>query len=278
MKFKIALNCLKVEKGISSLPMSLSSLSLLSSEDTKVVRGFPGRLTRGAGTHLASWLQESSALSSAEGQSLLDSNFSTASSTVRGQRALAGLFSKHGKKAGHSNPISDIAYSGDILVSKDKGGMRLWRASGDFALLRCVSSWGPHVAIHESGQFIVTGKRGQRVVETRGADKGSQDVSVKNLRIKIWGPAGGSAFTAGKKRIVVQGAADKISSSTSASKDKSKGKGNGKGSSDLRNFLAGRRKEMKMNKGTGVNDDAETPDPVDENDEAAAITMTKGNV
>jgi len=40
---------------------------------------------------------------------------------------LKGLFGKHGKKAGHTNPITDVAYSGDILVTKDTGRMRLWR-------------------------------------------------------------------------------------------------------------------------------------------------------
>ena len=152
-------------------------------------KGLPGRLTKGAGTHLASWLQESDALSPEEAQTLLDSNFSTANTSVRGRRALEGLFSKHGKKAGHSNAITDIAYSGDILCTKDVSGMRLWRASGDFALLRCVASRGAHVAIHESGQFIVTGERG------RG-------IGAKGHRVKIWGPSGGSAFSAGKKPIV----------------------------------------------------------------------------
>ena len=62
--------------------------------------------------------------------------------------------------------------------------MRLWRARGDYALLRVVTAKGKHVAIHQNGQFIVTGTRGE------GIEK-----------LKIWGPGGGSAFTAGKKSI-----------------------------------------------------------------------------
>jgi len=154
-------------------------------------KGLPGRLTKGAGTHLASWLQESTALTPEEGQTLLDSGISVANSSVRGQRALEGLLSKHGAKAGHASKMTDVAYSGEILVTKDISGMRLWRASGDFALLRCVASKGPHVAVHESGQFIVTGIRGGV-----GGEAGTS-----RCKVRVWGPAGGSAFSAGKKSI-----------------------------------------------------------------------------
>ena len=37
-------------------------------------KGFSGRLTKGAGTHLASWLQASTALSVNEAQALLDAD------------------------------------------------------------------------------------------------------------------------------------------------------------------------------------------------------------
>merc|ERR1712138_4277 len=87
-------------------------------------KGLPGRLTKGAGTHLASWLQESKGLTAQEGQDLLD-NSQAADATVRGERALAGLWETHGRKAGHSNKITDVAYSGDIVVTKDGTSMRL---------------------------------------------------------------------------------------------------------------------------------------------------------
>jgi hypothetical protein len=150
--------------------------------------GLPGRLTKGAGTHLASWLQESPGLSSSEAQTLLDSCDSKAEDSARGQHSLSGLHHIHGKKAGHSNPITDTAYSGALIITKDKGGMRLWRAGGDYALLRCVAAKGLHVAVHSSGQYIVTGTRGREIMEG-------------GYKPKVWGPAGGSAFSVGKKRI-----------------------------------------------------------------------------
>ena len=194
--------------------------------DTGLPKGFAGRLTKGAGTHLASWLQESSALSVEEGQALLDSKFSVAGGSVRGQRALAGLFAKHGKKAGHTNPITDVCYSGDILVSKDSGGMKLWRASGDFALLRCLAAKGSHVAIHECGQFIVTGTRGR-------------EVGAKGYKPKVWGPAGGSAFAAGKKSIAVPG----------IEAPAAKARVGRKASAGLAEFIAAKREKSKA--GTG---------------------------
>ena len=192
-------------------------------------KGLPGRLTRGAGTHLASWLQESTALSLEEGQSLLDSGFSVAeSSGVRGKRALDGLYQKHGKKVGHTNLVSDVAYSGDILISKDSGGMRLWRAGGDFALLRCVSAKGAHVAVHESGQFIVTGTRGREI--------------GNKYRPKIWGPAGASAFATGKKNISVARALEQ-KSGPAAKKRASDSSTRG---SDLKDFIAKQRQQNRV--------------------------------
>jgi hypothetical protein len=149
-------------------------------------KGLPGRLTKGAGTHLASWLQEVSALNPEEAQALLD-NDQPGPTKDRCERAKAGLFQTHGKTAGHAHTITDVAFSGTIMATKDSKSMRLWRAHGDFALLRVLTCRGNHVAFHPSGQFIVTGTRTAAAKSTE---------SLKHL--KIWGPAGGSAFSAGK--------------------------------------------------------------------------------
>lgn len=170
-------------------------------------KGLPGRLSKGAGTHLASWLQESRALSTEEAQALLDSGESRAQSTQRGERALAGWRSAHGRCAGHAKPITDVAHSGDLLVSKDPTSMRLWRAQGDFALLRVIGGCkGKHVAIHHTGQFIVTGTRTPVAgAAATAAAAATADVAAaaaaaaKARKPKVWGPAGGSAFSAGKK-------------------------------------------------------------------------------
>jgi hypothetical protein len=147
-------------------------------------KGLPGRLTKGAGTHLASWLQEVNAMSVEEAQELLDSSESV-SENKRGEISLAGLLEAHGERAGHSRPFTNVAYSGDVLVTKDPVGMRLWRARGDYALLRVVSCRGNDAAFHPNGQFIVTGTRG-------GNGK----------HLKIWGPAGGGGHTSSKRSIV----------------------------------------------------------------------------
>ena len=192
-------------------------------------KGLPCRLSKGAGTHLASWLQASNALSPEEAQVLLDENGCSAKASVRGARALEGLLAAHGKKAGHAKPITDVAFSGEILVSKDASSMRLWRASGDYTLLRVVAAGGKHVAIHRSGQFIVSGTRRRRdggeeeqqqqqqqhdeveaeavhhrtdppSMTASGEEK--QHTRTKDMPPpKIWGPAGGSAFSVGKKSI-----------------------------------------------------------------------------
>ena len=157
--------------------------------------GLPGRLTKGAGTHLASWLQEVQALSAEEGQALLDARGEEeeegATENVRGVRAKEGLFAKHGARVGHANKVLDVCWSGEMVLTKDKASLRLWRARGDFALLRVVSCRGAHVAVHSCGQFIVTG--------TRGAGACSEKPKAGGL--KIWGPAGGSAFSTGKKDL-----------------------------------------------------------------------------
>jgi hypothetical protein len=160
-------------------------------------RGLPGRLSKGAGTHLASWLQEVQALSAEEGQALLDARedgeagSGASSENVRGVRAKEGLFARHGARAGHAHKITDVCWSGEMVLTKDKLSLRLWRARGDFALLRVVSARGAHVAVHPCGQFIVTGTRSAGATSERSKAGG----------LKIWGPAGGSAFSAGKKDL-----------------------------------------------------------------------------
>ena len=159
--------------------------------------GLPGRLTKGAGTHLASWLQPSNAFSMPERQAILDSNCSSAKAIEKGTKALECIRNVHGRKCGHSRPISDAAYSVEILITKDTQSMRLWRASGDFALLRVVGGVkGRHVSVHSNGQFIVCGERSVAV------DVGSASVNNQTTPT-CFGPSGGSAFTAGKKAISV---------------------------------------------------------------------------
>lgn len=206
---------------------------------TGQTRGFAGRLSKGAGTHLASWLQEvdTPSLTMQEAQALLDADASgaapTANSGPRGERALKGLLEKHSggklgvdgqgvtranrekasKCLGHAKLITHIAYSGDMIVSKDTGSMRLWRAGGDFCLLRVVSCPGPHVAFHHTGQFIVTGARTataaavtetpiENMQEDEDAATASAEPKVSSV-LKIWGPAGGSAVGAGKTEITM---------------------------------------------------------------------------
>jgi hypothetical protein len=128
------------------------------------------------------------------------------------QRALSGLWEKHGKRAGHAKPITDVAYSGDLLITKDVSSMRLWRAhGGDYALLRVLTCRGRHVGVHRSGQFIVTGTReaaaivpsGDAVEENAAASSvsGGNRAAAATTVLKVWGPGGGSAFTVGKKSI-----------------------------------------------------------------------------
>ena len=167
-------------------------------------KGFTGRLTKGAGTHLASWLQEVDALTADEAQSLLDTHQPDgARSTPRGERAWAGLQGAHGKRMGHAKKITDVAFSGELLATKDPSSMRLWRARGDFALLRVVSCRGKHVAFHPCGQFIVTGTRGAaNAAPAAGEGDGCVPANKQPVGgLKVWGPAGGSAFSVGKKSI-----------------------------------------------------------------------------
>ena len=163
-------------------------------------KGLPGRLSKGAGTHLASWLQESTALTPQEAQSLLDSCESRAKNSPKGEKALAGLRDRHGNRCGHSKPITDVAFSGDLLVSKDDGSMRMWRSGGDYALLRVVACRGKHVAFHRTGQFIVTGTRNEASGD--GEDDGCASKARPLCKgLKVWGPAGGSAVGAGNAKI-----------------------------------------------------------------------------
>ena len=174
------------------------------------------RLTKGAGTHLASWLQEVAALTPEEAQALLDAT-KPAGHDPKSALAKEGLLAAHGRKLGHAKPVSDIAYSGDILVSKDASCIRMWRARGDFCLLRVVTCPGKHVAIHPCGQFIATG--------TRGA-------AVGHGGLKIWGPAGGSAYTAGKKTFTTGLGGARSRRQLSSSKVERKGDRGGCGGGD----------------------------------------------
>ena len=157
-----------------------------------------GGLAKGAGTHLASWLQEVSTLSSEDAQSILD-GFGP-EGAPRGPSlaaALEGMRSVHGSRGGHARAITGAAISGDLLATKDPQSMRLWRSRGDHALLRVVTCRGDHVAFHPSGQFIVTGQR--RRPEESASEVDAQDFpKARMLKPKVWGPAGGSAYSVGK--------------------------------------------------------------------------------
>ena len=63
--------------------------------------GLPGRLSKGAGTHLASWLQETTALTAEEGQALLDGTARPAAARFAGS-SVAFLFMSSVKCAGAS--------------------------------------------------------------------------------------------------------------------------------------------------------------------------------
>ena len=130
---------------------------------------------------------------------------SRARGSEKGQQALDGLFRVHGKRCGHAKPITDVAYSGDVLASKDPCSMRLWRAGGDYALLRVVTCPGKHVRFHHTGQFIVTGTRltEQAADANQAGDEHAHtpNASPRGKLLRIWGPAAGSAVGAGKKKI-----------------------------------------------------------------------------
>ena len=145
--------------------------------------GLPGRLTKGAGTHLASWLQELSFdLSNVTPEEayawlLLPRNPRTDEILDKVRKHIGN------ENLGHNNPILTSAHSGELLVTKDEKSMRLWR-SKDGTLLRVVSGCvGNAVAFSPTGQKIVTGYIG------------------KIEKLKLWGPAGGSAVGCGKAKI-----------------------------------------------------------------------------
>ena len=93
--------------------------------------GLPGRLTRGAGTHLASWLQEVGNVDANEAALWLANP-----RNPRTAVALSELQQRHGRTAGHSGPIVDAALSGELLATKDAKSMRLWRT----VMERCCES------------------------------------------------------------------------------------------------------------------------------------------
>ena len=140
-------------------------------------KGIVGRLKKGAGTHLASWLQEVDNISNEEALVWL-----AAEPNPKLEQALAKLKETHGKNGGHANKIIDASFSGELLVTKDDKSMRLWRAR-DCNLLRVIGGClGNRVVFSPTGNNIVTG-------------------TVEPLKIKIWGPAGGSAVGAGNAKI-----------------------------------------------------------------------------
>ena len=164
--------------------MQTGSVNAQMSADSSRI-GFVGRLTKGAGTHLASWLQEVKNVEKADAIAWLQ-----APRHPKTKEVVAGLRNHHNSKtAGHSCVIVDAAFSGELLVTKDENSMRLWRAK-DFNLLRVVSACpGRNVAFSPNGNNIVTGT----LVENSG------EISVSKL--KIWGPAGNSAVGCGNTKI-----------------------------------------------------------------------------
>jgi len=153
-------------------------MSCKPTNTTKRNVGLPGRLSKGAGTHLASWLQEVKNFNTDEGMAWLQ-----APRNEKTKNMVTTLRKKHGKKAGHSGLILDAAYSGELLVTKDAKSLRMWRARG-FTLLRVLGGIpGPNVAFAPNGTNIATGN-----VKT---GKG----------IKLWGPAGQSAVGINNTKI-----------------------------------------------------------------------------
>lgn len=152
--------------------------------------GLPGRLSKGAGTHLASWLQVRECASSAASRLRCAGNELPLCAARRGsprqncdvhpqevgnvgteeaiawleaarhpqtQAVLEALRQRHGKTVGHAGKIVDAAFSGELLATKDEKSMRLWRAR-DGTLLRVVSACpGDSVAFAPNGQNIATG-------------------------------------------------------------------------------------------------------------------------
>ena len=140
-------------------------------------RSAAGRLSKGAGTHLASWLQEVDNVSVDEAVSWLNEPRHPKTSQI-----LEVLRESKGKNLGHAGPIVDAAFSGELLATKDKASLRLWRARGG-TLLRVVGGCpGNGVAFSPTGQNIVTG-------------------TGTAAKVKIWGPAGGSAVGCGNAKI-----------------------------------------------------------------------------
>ena len=64
-------------------------------------KGLPGRLTKGAGTHLASWLQPCDGLSQEAAQALLDQ-------PKKAHSGLQSLQAAHGRRCAHARPITDV--------------------------------------------------------------------------------------------------------------------------------------------------------------------------
>ena len=118
--------------------------------------GLSGRLKRGAGTHLASLLQELSfELSHVSHEAV--HQWLLSEPDPQTETVLPNVIKHVGTKSlGHSNPILSVAYGGELLVTKDEKPMRLWRAK-DATLLRVISGCpGDTVSFSPSRQKIVT--------------------------------------------------------------------------------------------------------------------------
>ncbi|CAD7958074.1 unnamed protein product [Amoebophrya sp. A25] len=154
-----------------------------------------GRLTQGAGTHLASWLQEVGNIPEEEalawlglGEEEEQGEHERENNKIEDARKFVAELRKiHGKNCGHSGPLVDADASGDLIVTKCANSMRLWRKRGG-SLLRVVGGCpGNRVAFSPSGSIIVT------------LSYNSLLGHRKNL--KIWGPAGASAVGCGNTKI-----------------------------------------------------------------------------
>ena len=142
-------------------PPNHSVSSILNSSKTPVNvhcknLGLSGRLKRGAGTHLASWLQELSfELSHVSHEAV--HQWLLSEPDPQTETVLPNVIKHVGTKSlGHNNPILSVAYGGELLVTKDEKPMRLWRAK-DATLLRVISGCpGDTVSFSPSRQKIVT--------------------------------------------------------------------------------------------------------------------------
>jgi hypothetical protein len=89
---------------------------------------------------------------------------------VKTADAIAWLQQMHGKKVSRcSGPFVDAAFNGELLVTKDRSFVRLWRARDGNLLLLVPACPGAGVAFSPTGGNIVTG-------------------TANTSKIKVWGP------------------------------------------------------------------------------------------